>query len=180
MAKTHAKKQNSWLNIGIVAGVTVILLSYLFVLDNFFLPVGATTSNAVVANVVVPATCFTVLSNINLNFGTLSPSQSTTVSNAVLDNDLVGNNQANVFIDGTNWFVITTQNVNYGVANTAWNGVTGGTVASSNLLTLTFVNTNFIVGTTTGSSNTFYFGTEVPTSQNADSYSQTINIENSC
>ncbi|MDE1856705.1 MAG: hypothetical protein KGH98_01320 [Candidatus Micrarchaeota archaeon] len=179
MAKRH-NKQNSWLNIGIVAGVSAILLSYLFVLDNFFVPVGATSTNAVVANVVVPATCFTVLSNINLNFGSVSPGQSTTVSNAVMDNDLVGNNQANAFIDGTNWVVITTSAVNYLPSNTAWNGVSGGTVTSSNALQLSFANTNFVVGTTATTNALFYFGTAVPSGQQADAYSQTINIENSC
>ena len=173
-----AKQKSSLFNVGLILGIIGVMFGYVFISDSLYMVSGATSSNTVTANVAVPSTCFTVISNAVINFGSVAPSQSTSLSFPVTVNDPVGNNAATIYIDGTNWISINVVTQNYFASNTAWSMTFAGAFSTGNALGLTFVNTGFT--TTPSVSNTFQFGTAVPAAQTANEYSQTINIQASC
>ena len=137
------------------------------------------STNTITMNVLVPGVCFTSASVTSITFGTMSPGTTYNTNVLVTDNDVGGNAQSTLYVEGVDWSGAGT----IGVSNTVWNPTT---VASytGNALTSGFANTNIIVpapSLTTGTtSNNIYFGMNVVGGAPAGTYTQTITLENSC
>lgn len=164
-----------------VAAVILVALSIVasFVLSPLAGPaLGANslTSN-VVATVNVPATCFIDLSTNTINFGSLAPTAQYPANQLIVDTNSGGNIAANVLVDGGNWIGTNTIHTFY-VTNTIWNPASSNTFTPSNDLTSTLSDTQIVAGA--GLSANVFFGVQIPAGQIADTYTQTINIENSC
>ncbi len=137
------------------------------------------TTNALTANVLVPATCFTTASVSSITFGTMSPGSTYNTNVLVTDNDVGGNYQATLYVEGTDWSGAGT----IGVSNTVWNPTSASSYIG-NGLTTGFVTTNLIIPapsyTTSTTSNNIYFGMNVVGGAPSGTYTQTITLENSC
>ncbi len=121
---------------------------------------------------ILSSTCTILLNSQAINFGTLIPTASYAATNQIQITNS-GNTNANILVSGTGWSSVTSNA--FGVTNTIWSTSSGG---SGTDLTGSLVDT-LVVDTASGS-NSLYFGVNVPATQNSDTYSQTITIENNC
>lgn len=136
---------------------------------------------ALTANVLVPAVCYTSLGPNAVTFGTMYPGTTYNTNVVITDNDVGGNAQATMYVEGNaNWLYGTNA---IGVSNTLWNPSSLSSYAG-NALTSGFLTTGIVISapsmaTPTTSANV-YFGMNVPGGTTAGLYTQTITIENSC
>jgi len=138
----------------------------------------ANYSNTISATLTVSGTCTVILSNTVVNFGSVQISGNAPTSSAVNDKNN-GNNAANILLDGTNWLGTNTNT--FFVSNTIWDFSSNTFTVSGNTLGLAtgnLVDTGVVINPALGQD--LFFGTQVPAQQNADTYSQTITIENLC
>lgn len=185
------------------AAVSIMIIVAAFVSSPFILEAGATPSNAVVTgNVQVQQSCTISFNVLTVVFGGSAgvPSGSGTggANNAILVSN-GGDVAAAIYIAALgntvfpnsvagNWLPVNTLPSNtmfsFNVGYTYWNAISGGSSSGSNGLSNTLSNTAIIdpgpstIGGT--GTNIIYLGLTVPGGIPANTYQQTINIENSC
>ncbi len=120
-----------------------------------------------------PPVCTISLSTNAISFGSLNPGTMYPDNVPIIDTNS-GDAVANVLLSGTNW---TSLSSNFGVTNTSWS-VAPLDIFGSNLLSGSLKGTGIDVEPS--SSNSIYFGLNVPGAIPAGTYTQTIVIENSC
>ena len=130
------------------------------------------SSNTVAASLVVPNTCIPEVSNTAITFPSTQPGGFANTANDVTITNF-GNAASNVLASGTSWVAGSN---NFGVTNTLWSATSGANIGTQ--LTGSAVDTKIV--TNSGASNNIYFGVNVPVSQAAGTYSQTITISTSC
>ena len=105
-----------------ILSILAALLAFSFSLSYLSELVYPSSSNQLTANVEVPTSCFTQLSNTVISFGTqLSPSTQYGPQNAVVDTDIIGNANANILVSATNMIIATAPTHNFYITNTIWN-----------------------------------------------------------
>ena len=122
----------------------------------------------------VSNSCQISLSPSALNFGLISPGTSSLTANQIVDTNS-GSASAYMYVYGGNW-ISGTQS--FGVSNTSWSSSSGIAYAGASKLGPAAANT--LIGVASSSSNSVYFGLNIPAAQPADTYNQIITIENSC
>ncbi|MCL4388198.1 hypothetical protein M1567_03540, partial [Candidatus Marsarchaeota archaeon] len=120
-----------------------------------------------------PPVCTISLSTNAISFGSLNPETVYPDNVPIIDTNS-GDATANVLLSGTNW---TSLSSNFGAANTSWSS-SPLDIFGSNLLSGSLKGTGIEIGPS--SSNSIYFGLNVPGAIPAGTYTQTIVIENSC
>ncbi|MGC8622419.1 MAG: hypothetical protein ACP5SJ_00880 [Candidatus Micrarchaeia archaeon] len=160
----------------IAAAVAAIFMG-MFLLEGSFSLSYASASNNVVANVQVGNAIYLNVVPNTINFGSLAPLGIYDANILVADYDVGGNIGANILVDGTGF---VNQSNTIGVSNTLWSptalSTSGGTALSS-----TFVNTNIYISqpslSSPSTSNSIYFGVEIPGGAAPGNYLETINFE---
>ncbi len=123
---------------------------------------------------VTPPACLISLNPSAINFGSISPGTSSLTDNQIVDTNS-GSASAYMYVYGGNWISGTSS---FGVSNTSWSSSSGITyVAASKLLPAA---ANTLISVAPSSSNSIYFGLNIPAAQPAATYNQIITIENSC
>ena len=140
----------------------------------------SSATNTLTANVLVPASCFISLSSNAITFGALVPGGSYNTNVPITDNDIGGNAQATLYVEGGDWSYLSNT---IAVGNTLWNPSSASSYVG-NSLTSGFASTGLVLpapslGTPT-TSNVVYFGVKIPGGTPSGTYTQTITIENSC
>ncbi|OWP54032.1 hypothetical protein B2I19_00015 [Thermoplasmatales archaeon ARMAN] len=120
-----------------------------------------------------PPVCTISLNTNTISFGNLDPGTIYPDSVQIIDTNS-GDATANILLSGTNW---TNPTINFGATNTSWS-ITSLSSFGPNLLSRSPRNTAISIGPS--SSNSIYFGLNVPGAIPAGTYTQTIVIENSC
>ncbi len=138
---------------------------------------GSTNAN-VVANVVVSSVCYLGATPNTITFGTIAPGASIPANVAVTVNDVDGNIDGYLSVEGGNW-ISTAPAASFEVSNTTWSATEDEPFASANALSTTPANTGIIVPFSTAS-NTIYFGLAIPGATTAATYTQNIILSNSC
>ncbi len=132
------------------------------------------------ANVVVSSACFIGLSPNSITFGNMAPTSSYDTNVLVTDTDNGGNVAANILLEGTTW---TSGGNSFAVGQTNYNGISQSSYNGISLTT-SLVDTAIQISAPTVSSpstsNTIYFGLQVPGGTASGTYTQTITFENSC
>lgn len=136
-----------------------------------YLVAGNTTS------ITFPLSCYITLTPNTINFGNVNPNTNIATINSVVDSNS-GNANANMLVYGGNWLVSSTLANGFGVSNTSYASTSGVPYSSANKLSKTATSTLLTVPAS--GSNTIYFGLNIPPGVAANSYTQTITIENSC
>ncbi len=139
----------------------------------------SSTANSVVLKINIQSVCYISLSPSTISFGSLVAATQHATNVLVTDYDPNGNAAATVSVYGGNWIGPTS----FGVSNTTWSagslGSFGGTA-----LTSTPTSTGITIPAPTTSqettSNSIYFGVNVPGGTPNGIYTQNIIIENSC
>ncbi len=121
-----------------------------------------------------PSTCMISLSANAINFGLINPGTSSLTNNQIVDTNS-GNASAYMYVYGGNWISGPSS---FGVSNTSWSPSSGITYAAASKLGPTAANT--LISVASSSSNSIYFGLNIPAAQSAGTYNQIITIENSC
>ena len=140
---------------------------------------GASSSPSnVVASLSVSSSCvISAPSNTAINFGSLNPTQSYSATNAVTFTDNGGNAPANILVAGSN--MISGSN-NFYVANTLWSATSGGSTTALALYTglASLIDTLIQIPAPTranpATTNTIYFGIDIPAGTPAGVYTQNI------
>jgi hypothetical protein len=120
-----------------------------------------------------PPVCTIALSSNAISFGTLNPG-TVNPDNVQIADTNSGDAVANVLVSGTDW---ASSAASFGVSNTSWSQTpltSFGTELVSNALKSTGI------AIEPSSSNSIYFGLNMPGAIAAGTYTQTITIENSC
>jgi PGF-pre-PGF domain-containing protein len=123
---------------------------------------------------IISNTCTISLSTNSINFGNLNPGVSIATNNGITDTN-TGNVNAYMLVYGGNWIAGSTH---FGVSNTTWSMTSNTQFSSANMLSATAANTAILVPAT--SSNSIYFGLDIPGGTPTGAYTETITIENSC
>lgn len=161
-------------NLGVLAFAVLLVFALtvgLASISGNFAFANTVTSN-IVASVNVPAVCGISLGASTINFGAIVPGSNVPTANAITDNNIGGDINANVLVSGTDW--------TYGsgtVGNTLYSPTSQATYTGTSL-TGSLVPTSVWIGA--GAANSLYFGLGIPIGTLAGSYTQTITIENSC
>lgn len=140
---------------------------------------GASSSPSnVVASLSVKSSCsITGPSNTAINFGNLNPTQAYSATNAVTFTDSGGNTPANILVAGSN--MISGSN-NFYVTNTLWSATNGGSTTALTLYTglASLVDTLIQIPAPTRTNptttNTLYFGIDIPAGTPPGIYTQNI------
>jgi hypothetical protein len=119
-------------------------------------------------------TCTISLNPVYINFGNQNPLSSIPTNNGITDTN-TGNVNAYMLVYGGNWIAGSTH---FGVSNTTWSMTSNTQFSSANMLSATAANTAILVPAT--SSNSIYFGLDIPGGTPTGAYTETITIENSC
>ena len=178
-----AGSNNIYFGMSVPAGTPGGTYAQNAILVNYCAGTGYSANANVILTVNVPSTCFIQVSNTLIQFGSVNPGSAAPTSNQVLDQDNLGNVNANIFVEGSNW-IVPGSSPNFFAANTLWanyaagagvgNSVNfGGAPATSNFLD-TLITVPF------GASNQINFGVKIPGGQAAATYTTNIIIENSC
>ena len=130
------------------------------------------SSNTIAASLSVPNTCVPEVSNTAISFPSTQPGGFANTANVVTVTNF-GNAASNVLVSGTSWVAGANS---FGVTNTLWSATSGANIGTQ--LTGSAVDTKIVAAA--GASNSIYFGANVPVSQAAGTYSQTITISTSC
>lgn len=125
-------------------------------------------------NSLVSSSCTISLSPNVINFGKINPNSKTSVNYGVTDSNS-GNVGAYMLVYGGNWIQGSNQ---FGVSNTVWSSLNNIQYSSANKLSSLVTNT--LITVPSQSSNTIYFGLNIPGAISSGNYLQTITIENSC
>ncbi len=126
-----------------------------------------------VYSAITPA-CLISLSPSAVNFGLINPGTSSLTNNQIVDTNS-GSASAYMYVYGGNWISSPSS---FGVSNTSWSPSSGITYAAASKLGPTAANT--LISVASSSSNSIYFGLNIPAAQSAGTYNQIITIENSC
>jgi hypothetical protein len=169
------QKKNLSLLLGIFFGV-IGVMSYL----SFPLIYPSSGSSNVNANVVVSSACFIGISPNSITFGNMAPTSAYDTNVLVTDTDNGGNVAANILLEGTTW---ASGSNTFAVGQTNYNGLSQSSYLGVSLTT-SLVDTAIQIPAPTvlspSTSNTVYFGLEVPGGTTPGTYTQTITFENSC
>ena len=161
--------------LSILAGI-IAIIGYL----SFPLIYPSSGNSNVNANVVVSSACFIGLSPNSITFGNMAPTSSYNTNVLVTDTDNGGNVAANILLEGTAW---TSGSNSFVVGQTNYNGLSQSSYSGVSL-TASLVDTAIQIPaptvSTPSTSNTIYFGLQVPGGTTPGTYTQTITFENSC
>lgn len=161
--------------LSILAGI-IAIMGYL----SFPLIYPSSGNSNVNANVVVSSACFIGLSPNSITFGNMAPTSSYNTNVLVTDTDNGGNVAANILLEGTAW---TSGGNSFVVGQTNYNGLSQSSYSGVSL-TASLVDTAIQIPaptvSTPSTSNTIYFGLQVPGGTTPGTYTQTITFENSC
>ncbi len=131
-------------------------------------------STAITFSQSLTSTCTIYLNSNVINFGNLNPNSDIPTSNSITDTNS-GNTNAYLYLYGGNW---VQGSESFGVSNTIYADASG--VAYSAASKLTSTATNSMIQIAASSSNTIYFGLNIPPATPSSAYGQTITIENVC
>ena len=141
------------------------------------------TANAITAMVDVQGTCYITLSTNTISFGSIVSSANVPTNVLVTDTDNGGNAASTLLVGGNDWTQTASPHTTFGVSNTLWDATSQGSYAGtalSNSLVTTGISIAAPNTVTTTTSNSIYFGLNIPGGTPAGTYSQDITIENSC
>ena len=158
-----------------VLAMTMILASAFYGIN---LAGASSSPSNVVASLSVKSSCsISAPSNTAINFGNLNPTQTYSATNAVTFTDSGGNAPANILVAGSN--MISGGN-NFYVTNTLWSAISGGSTTALTLYTglASLVDTLIQIPapsrTAPSTTNTIYFGIDIPAGTPAGIYTQNI------
>ena len=158
-----------------VLAMTMILASAFYGIN---LAGASSSPSNVVASLSVKSSCsVSAPSNTAINFGNLNPTQTYSATNAVTFTDSGGNAPANILVAGSN--MISGGN-NFYVTNTLWSAISGGSTTALTLYTglASLVDTLIQIPapsrTNPSTTNTIYFGIDIPAGTPAGIYTQNI------
>ena len=141
------------------------------------------TANAITAMVDVQGTCYIALSTNTISFGSIVSSANVPTNVLVTDTDNGGNVASTLMVEGNDWTQTANSHTTFGVSNTLWDATSQGSYTGT-ALTNSLVTTGISIAApntvTTTTSNSIYFGLNIPGGTPAGTYSQDITIENSC
>lgn len=139
----------------------------------------ALTANVNVGNVIY-LNVVNSSSGSKINFGSIFPKNSYDTNVLVTDNDIGGNIGANVLVEGSSWLNASTSDT-FGVSNTLW-AASAQTSNTGTTLSGSFVNTGISIAqptlSTPSTSNSIYFGLNVPAGTPPGNYIQVVSFEN--
>ena len=141
------------------------------------------TANAITAMVDVQGTCYIALSTNTISFGSIVSSANVPTNVLVTDTDNGGNAASTLLVGGNDWTQTASPHTTFGVSNTLWDATSQGSYAGtalSNSLVTTGISIPAPNTLDTTTSNSIYFGLNIPGGTPAGTYSQDITIENSC
>ena len=159
-----------------------ILIGIVFAISYLFLPLVYPSSgnSNVNANVIVSSACFIGLSPNSITFGNMAPTSIYDTNVIVTDTDNGGNVAANILLEGIDW---TSGSNSFVVGQTKYDQTSQSSYSGVSL-TASLVDTAVQIPAPTAStpstSNTIYFGLQVPGGTTPGTYTQTITFENSC
>lgn len=212
MANKKAIKASRTEKLALIAsavGVFAVFATVVIMGTARFSSASYTSSSNVVAQANVLTICFTYLTPNSappnyandLLFGGglptvppngISPTSFWPTNVVLVDNDIGGNANANIFLAGSNWIQVANSANTFYVTNTFWNPTPNNIAATGNALTLynglqvSLVDTKIQipspqpVGPNSGNTANVYFGLTIPFGQNLGIYVQNIIVENSC
>jgi|GEM_PF-6249071 hypothetical protein len=173
--KNKRPKENSY--IGLALALSAIITAIIF--GVFLVNSGHITDafgvNTVVTGSLTVNTYCTFSANTGaINFGAFNPPGNTvgTINAIAVTNG--GNVNANILVSGSNWNYLANS---FNVANTIWNSIQTGTFG---FIRMSGTQTDSLIVVNTVAANSIWFGAGVPAGTAPGTYSQTINIINTC
>ncbi len=135
------------------------------------------SSNVVNANVNVGNVIYISVSPSSNTFGPVYPNTVYSATVGFTDADNGGNLAANIFVNGSDWYLSSNT---FGVGNTIWSATSGSTTGTT--LTNTLTNTGIIIPqpniNTPSQSNSIYFGVTIPAGTPPGLWTQNVIFEN--
>jgi hypothetical protein len=167
------RNSSKW-QIASIIVLTMAFFSVLFLHPN--VAYASSSNQNVNANVVVPSTCYLTATPNTITFGSVPPGSNYNDNVLVTGADVNGNVNSYLFVSGGNWIATS----HFGVSNTTWNQTTQTKYTLATALSTTPANTAILLPFGIGTSNSIYFGMEVPGGTPSGTYTQTITLYASC